>query len=66
MTFIQVVLTIVILTGPDQPNSTHVLQMPNMDVCFEEAKEFTHHHLPDKVDAKVLKFECAGKLGDPS
>lgn len=65
-TFVHVVLTIVIVTGPGKPDLKHVLTMPDMDTCFEEAKEFSHHQFPGFAEAKHIQALCAGDYGEPS
>lgn len=66
MSFIEVVMIIVIVTGAEKPNITHQIHMPDMDTCFEEAKEFTHHGLPKEWDGHGVKIMCGGEFAKAS
>lgn len=61
-TFIEVMLTVVIITGGDKPDIKHREPMPDMATCLTEAAAFVAHHFPDEVEAKGLAIGCSGKM----
>lgn len=66
ITFLHVVMTVAVITVPGKHDLRHVLPMPDMETCFEEAKEFSRHQFPGFAEAKHLQILCEGDYGEPS
>jgi hypothetical protein len=57
-----ILLTLMIITGPNRPDITRSFPMPDMKTCLEEAQRFLEHTPPAEIGGIALFAGCRKPL----
>ena len=62
---VTVMLVLTIVTGAGKQDIVHRTEMPDLQTCLDDAKEFLQSKIPDSVDAKKLGAGCLVQVPEP-
>lgn len=57
-----IILIMMLVTGPGEPDLTRTAEMTSLDECWAEAKHFVDRGIPAKFKGRVLAITAGCKL----